>query len=114
MRRHRCNQAANTALTKDVYSYGSCEPVEASGVEAVDTASAARGRRVRGRPRTCVVVSERGERDERKKREGIRVEAGRGGEECTSALKRRELRVECQEPRVARRGESRVGPGFER
>ena len=54
-------------------------------MEAVDTVPAARGRRVRGRLRTCVVVSERDERDEREKREGVRVEAGRGGEEERSA-----------------------------
>ena len=38
-------------------------------MEAVDTAPAARGRRVRGRPRTCVVVTERDERDEREKKD---------------------------------------------
>ena len=56
-------------------------------LEAVNTAPAARGRRVRGRPRTSAVVSEREERDERERRGGICVEAGRGGEERTSTLK---------------------------
>jgi hypothetical protein len=69
-------------LTARVY-----EPVEGSSVGAVDTAPAARGRLVRGRPRTCIEVSEREERDEREKREGVRVEAGRGREERTSTLK---------------------------
>ena len=59
---------------------------------------------------------EGGEGREVENREGIRVGAGRGGEERhpppyeerTSTPKSREWRVECQELRVARRDESRV------
>ena len=66
-------------------------------MEAVDTAPAARGRRVRGRPpRTCVVVTERDERDEREKKDRGFV-LRRDGEERSA---RRLSKAENGEPSV--------------
>ena len=75
----------------------------------VDTVPAARGRRVRGRPRTCVAVTERDERDGREKRGGIRVEArwGKRGAHVDSQKLRMESRVPRAESRETRRVEGR-------